>query len=95
MAAADPQTRMVSAAVAVLSARPLLDLGTGVLAGENGEGRVIGADVRLVLPGRCLSCFGGVAGWPLAPMESPGGAKDWRRNQDDVAAASRPSVSVS
>lgn len=70
-----PLGRMVAAVVATLYARPLLDLGTGILPDENG--RRLGADVRLVLPGRCLSCFGGVAGWPEV--------RDARRRHESLA----------
>jgi ThiF family len=79
----NPLARMYSAAVATLFARPLLDVGTGVLAQDSGLR--FGADVRLVLPGRCLHCFGGVAGWPevLAARRrhETVGAVDWRQQR--------------
>jgi hypothetical protein len=51
----NPAARLATGTLAVLYLRPLLDVGTAVLPG------VLGADVRLVLPGRCLLCLGGVA----------------------------------
>jgi hypothetical protein len=55
--------RLAAAILAASYLQPLLDLGTGIL--PEGRGRRMGADVRLVLPGSCLVCYGGVAG--LAP----------------------------
>jgi hypothetical protein len=46
--------------LAKLYLKPILDIGTGILRIEGRHNR-LGADVRLLLPGRCLSCFGGVA----------------------------------
>jgi hypothetical protein len=53
--------RLATALLAALYLKPLLDVGTGVLPGAGGRGRRVGADVRLVLPGCCLLCLGGVA----------------------------------
>jgi len=50
--------RLAAAYLAVLHHKPLLDLGTGILL-RDGR-REMGADVRLVWPGRCLLCTGGV-----------------------------------
>lgn len=46
--------------LAKLYIKPLLDIGTGILRLAGRPNR-IGADIRFLLPGRCLSCFGGVA----------------------------------
>lgn len=51
--------RLAAAILAVSFLQPLLDLGTGIL--PAGPDRRMGADVRLVLPGRCLVCWGDVA----------------------------------
>ncbi|MBI4636256.1 MAG: ThiF family adenylyltransferase [Candidatus Rokubacteria bacterium] len=49
--------RLSCATIAALYAKPLLDIGTGVHG--VGDGRRLGADVRLVVPGdRCLLCLG-------------------------------------
>jgi len=50
--------RLAAAVLASSYLQPLLDLGTGIL--PDGLGRRMGADVRLVLPGRCLVCWGGL-----------------------------------
>jgi hypothetical protein len=47
--------RLATAVLAVFYLKPLLDIGTAVLAGPR-----IGADVRWLLPGRCLLCVGGL-----------------------------------
>jgi hypothetical protein len=52
--------RLAAGIIATLYAKPLLDIGTGIFG--SGEGRQMGGDIRLVLPGeRCLLCLGGVA----------------------------------
>jgi molybdopterin/thiamine biosynthesis adenylyltransferase len=56
--------RLAAAVLASSYLQPLLDLGTGIL--PDGPGRRMGADVRLVLPGRCLVCWGGVVGLAAA-----------------------------
>jgi hypothetical protein len=60
----------------------LVDVGTGILQ-PNRHARQMGMDVRLVLPGRCLLCFGGVAGVEQARRELATGSvaqpvPDWR-----------------
>jgi hypothetical protein len=50
--------------LAAVYLQPLLDVGTGILGGPGG--RRMGADVRLVFPGRCLLCSGGLADLPAA-----------------------------
>jgi len=72
----NPAARLITACIAVLYLKPIIDLGTGVLnaahlprAGLRPDGdepgelgpRQMGADVRLILPGRCLLCHGGIA----------------------------------
>ena len=64
-AADNPAAHLATAVLANLYLKPLLDIGTGVLAAQ-GEERRTGADIRLVLPGRCLRCFGSVAGFEQA-----------------------------
>ena len=51
--------RLATGMIATLYAKPLLDLGTGIF--DSGQERRMVGDVRLILPGRCLLCFGGVA----------------------------------
>lgn len=50
--------RLAAMAIATVFCKPLLDIATGVHG--HGPARQMGADVRLVLPGRCLLCFGGL-----------------------------------
>lgn len=50
--------RLATACLAALHHKPLLDAGTGVF--RDGVREEIGADVRLVWPGRCLLCAGRV-----------------------------------
>lgn len=56
--------RLLTGAVAFSYAKPLLDIGAGVFAVPaqvESNGRLMGADVRLILPGDgCLFCVGGV-----------------------------------
>jgi len=49
--------RLATATIASLFLKPLIDIGAGIHG--RGNGRVMGADVRLVFPGRCLLCLGG------------------------------------
>jgi hypothetical protein len=63
---------------AQLYLKPLLDIGTAVLDGADlgdtaRRSRRIGADVRLVTPGRCLLCFGGIR-----PATQQSGSDEWR-----------------
>ena len=79
----DDAARLATGLLASLYLRPLLDVGTGVLA--TSEPRV-GADVRLVLPGRCLLCLGGVADLDAARRDLLHGAAsaapvEWRRQR--------------
>ena len=55
--------RLATSFLATLYLKPMLDIGTGVM-NENpvGPTRRMGADIRLVMPGRCLVCWGGIAG---------------------------------
>jgi hypothetical protein len=64
--------RLASAALAAIYLKPLLDIGTGIVAHRGGQ--QMGADVRLVLPGRCLHCFGGIAGIESAAVDLLRGA---------------------
>ncbi|MBI2201218.1 MAG: ThiF family adenylyltransferase [Armatimonadetes bacterium] len=50
--------RLAAAILATLFCKPLLEIATGVHG--QGAARQLGADVRLVLPGQCLLCFGGL-----------------------------------
>jgi hypothetical protein len=80
----NPAARLATACLAVLYLKPLLDLGTGVFR-ERG-GRRLGADVRLVLPGRCLLCLGGIAGVEetggrLLQEAAPAAPRDWRQER--------------
>ena len=43
------EARLATGIIAALYAKPLLDIGTGVFG--SGEGRQMGADIRLILPG--------------------------------------------
>ena len=67
-AADNPTAHLATAVLAKLYLKVLLDIGTGVLAAPGG-GRRVGADVRLVIPDRCLMCFGGIAGFDQARRE--------------------------
>jgi hypothetical protein len=64
--------RYAAAFLAKLYLKPMLDIGTGIL---NGRDRPMGADIRLVLPDRCLLCYGGIAG--LNSVQEAAGL-DWR-----------------
>jgi molybdopterin/thiamine biosynthesis adenylyltransferase len=55
----NPAARLATALLAALYVKPLLDVGTGIF--RRGGARRLGADVRLVLPERCLLCCGGIA----------------------------------
>lgn len=70
----DDSARLAAALVAAAYRRPHLDIGAGVF-GERSENFDAGADVRLVLPGQCLVCFGGL---DLTPRAANG---DWRRER--------------
>lgn len=75
----DEAARLAVGALACCYLKPLLDIGTGVFdsrwpaAGE--PRRVLGADVRLIVPGDgCLRCWGGLTGAPEAWAR-------WRRGE--------------
>lgn len=80
----NPRARLAAAWLAALYLKPLVDVGTGVL--EEAGARVVGADVRLTLPGRCLWCHGGVAGLELVrnwrvPDSSRFSGEHWRETR--------------
>jgi hypothetical protein len=63
----NPAARLATAFLAAIYLKPLLDIGTGILRATEAVprgpfARRMGADIRLVLPGRCLLCLGGIAG---------------------------------
>lgn len=78
--------RWAASILAALFCKPLIDVATGV---ERGTARTMGADVRLVLPGRCLACLGGfrqpvAAGRVLLDAELESRlrvARDWSRER--------------
>ncbi len=51
--------RLAASALATLFLKPQVDIATGIHG--TGARRRMGADVRLVLPGRCVLCGGGLA----------------------------------
>jgi hypothetical protein len=66
--------RLSAALLAALYLKPLLDIGTGIfhetgVQRRNHGGRRMGADIRLILPGRCLLCLGGIAHFDRARAE--------------------------
>lgn len=80
-AADHPGARLAAGAIAAAYDRLLFDLGT--LVGRDGA---LAADVRLILPERCLLCYGGVRGEPdgRTVLASPdaesatAASRDWR-----------------
>ncbi len=58
--------RHAAAFLAKIYMKPILDVGTGIL---NTPQRPMGADIRLVLPDRCLLCVGGIPGLETAHRE--------------------------
>jgi hypothetical protein len=78
--------RLLVGAVACSYAKPLLDIGTGVFRAQGRaerNTRLMGADVRLILPGDgCLFCIGGVRNSEEALLEL--------RNELHGVAAERP-----
>lgn len=60
----NPAARLVVAFLAKLYLKPMLDIGTGITLQRERQGRAparqMGADIRLILPDRCLLCSGGV-----------------------------------
>jgi molybdopterin/thiamine biosynthesis adenylyltransferase len=75
----NPAARLAISVLAQLYLKPLLDIGAGIHASP----RRMGADVRLVLPGRCLACFGGLRVQEAAAgMRNPALIEsDWRRQR--------------
>jgi hypothetical protein len=79
--------RLAATAIATLFCKPLLDIATGVHG--HGAARQMGADIRLVLPGRCLLCYGGLrhpeeARQVLASAEAERAfyaGRDWQRER--------------
>lgn len=70
-----PSARLAIAFLTALYLKPLIDIGTGIFYTTptdpitNEPVRQMGADIRLVLPSRCLLCFGGIAGLEQAKSE--------------------------
>ena len=87
----NPLARLVSCFVAKLYLKPFLDIGTAVVGeAKSPHDRRIGADIRFILPDRCILCLGGLAGLqrqgddPAAmasqvPLRNQG--DDWRRQR--------------
>ena len=71
--------RLAITLLAQLYLKPMLDIGTGVMETAS-QGRNVGFDIRLLLPGRCLSCFGGLRlTESAAGMQNPQSIEtDWR-----------------
>lgn len=93
--------RLALSVIATVFCKPLLDLATGVHA--HGAARQMGADVRLVLPGRCLLCFGGLrdvaaAQQVLASAEAErafAAQRDWQQERaGSLASLNQCAVSV-
>lgn len=75
--------RLTVAILGTLFLKPTLDIATGIL-GSQVSGLRMGADVRLLLPGQCLVCFGGIAGVGQGAAELSGvatAAMDWRNQR--------------
>lgn len=88
--------RLAATFLAAVYLKPLCDLGTGIFLADPSvtdrrlavPPRQMGADVRLVLPGQCLVCLGGLADLPRAcqellnpPAHPPQTPQDWRRQR--------------
>jgi len=81
----DEAARLAAAVLAKLYLKPLLDIGTGVFEAP-GNGRQIGADIRLVMPDECLLCVGGLndlAGARIRLATESGELRtaDWQRQR--------------
>jgi tRNA A37 threonylcarbamoyladenosine dehydratase len=78
----NPAARLTVGFLAQLYLKPMLDIGTGILE-SSPQGRQMGADVRLILPGRCPACFGGLrVGEAVAAIDDPTLIEtDWRRQR--------------
>jgi hypothetical protein len=74
--------RLAASALAALFMKPLIDIATGIHG--TGDERRMGADVRLVMPGRCLLCFGGLADLAAARrmIGSPETEREFLTNRD-------------
>jgi hypothetical protein len=74
--------RLAASALAALFLKPLVDIAAGIH-DARGERRM-GADVRLVLPGRCLLCFGGLADLETArrTIQSPQSEREFLLNRN-------------
>ena len=83
----DDSARLAATGLATVFCKPLLDIATGIHG--SGADREMGADVRLVLPGQCLLCCGGLrdqtsALQGLARAEAERGLstpRDWRHER--------------
>jgi hypothetical protein len=90
----NPAARLGASVLAKFYLKPIVDIGTGILnkQGTGGLGRSMqmGADIRLVLPDRCLLCSGGIGNLGTAlsafadkhgnePLAK--GPNDWRRQR--------------
>jgi hypothetical protein len=75
----NPAARLTVSILSQLFLKPMLDIGTGILPSRD-RGRRMGADVRLVLPGCCLECLGGLRlGEAATGMRDTGRTEvDWR-----------------
>jgi len=83
-AADDDGARWACGAASTFYLKLLLDVGTGVLRGD-GEGRLLGADIRWIVPGeRCLLCTGGLARPEEAGVALEGTVRErgWREGRD-------------
>jgi molybdopterin/thiamine biosynthesis adenylyltransferase len=77
--------RLAVAILAKLFLKPVADIGTGIFYEETGQRRRrMGADIRLILPDRCLICSGGIADFNQArdellnPALHSSQLRDWR-----------------
>lgn len=85
----DDAARLAAALLATLYHKVLIDAGTGIFyhAEESDVRRVMGADVRLVVPGDgCLLCRGGLADYAralddLCHHRAPAGPADWSQGR--------------
>lgn len=81
----NPVARLLTSTIGVAYLRPVIDIGAGVFG--SGVERRMGLDVRLLLPGVCLVCLGGVVGLRLDALgehdaRAPrAGADEWRRER--------------
>ncbi len=92
----DDAARVVVGALAACYLKPLLDIGTGVFRESRAEtdlipSRVLGGDVRLILPGRegCLLCWDGVTHLDQALQTFRGSLGPPRQWQEERAGSLR------